>query len=304
VRVPDQDAADAVTTFERERAALRGLAYRMLGSFRDVDDVVQDTWLRWSRLDAAEREAVRRPGAWLRTTTARLALDRLRAETRRREEYVGQWLPEPVVAGEWRDDVAERLELAESLTLGFLAVLERLAPIERAVFLLVEVFDTPYREVANVVDRSEAACRQIAHRARERVRDGRARFVTDGSEHRALVEAFAELARTGDGAAVRSLLHADVSVTSDGGPAVHAARRAVVGAHRAGRYLGWVLQRIPPGCEVRVVEVNRQAAVTGWWGDYCGFVAALEVRDGAIAAVRIVVNPDKLVGITERGPLA
>ena len=296
---PDEEA---VSCFERERAALRGLAYRMLGSFAEVDDVVQDAWLRWSRLDDATRAGIERPGAWLRTTTARLALDRLRADARRRETYVGQWLPEPVL-DEWQDDAAASVELAESLTLGFLAVLERLAPVERAVFLLVDVFEVPHREVARAIGKSDAACRQIASRARARVREDRVRFAVDRSEHRALVEAFAELARRGDGAAVRSLLHPEVTVTSDGGPAVRAARRVVVGADRASRLLQWVLERVPPGCEVRVLDVNREPAVTGWWGDYCGFVTSIDVRDGAIGAVRIVVNPDKLVGVDGRGPI-
>jgi RNA polymerase sigma-70 factor (ECF subfamily) len=159
--------------FEAERRRLRSIAYRMLGSLEDADDVVQESWLRWDRIGEDARATVVNPAAWLTTTATRLALDRLKSAQRRREEYVGPWLPEPVLTD---TDPAVSVELTESLTLGFLSVLERLGPVERAVFLLAEVFDEPYSVIAPTVGRTEDACRQIASRARRRVRDGRPRF--------------------------------------------------------------------------------------------------------------------------------
>ena len=151
--------------FEQERPRLLGLAYRMLGSIVDADDVVQDAWLRWQTV---ESEVIRSPEAWLTTATTRLALDRIRSHRRRREEYVGPWLPEPLVSEAGPEEAAE---LADSLTFGFLTVLDRLGPIERAVFLLADVFAVPFAEIADTVGKSEAACRQIASRARRRLRE-------------------------------------------------------------------------------------------------------------------------------------
>jgi RNA polymerase sigma-70 factor (ECF subfamily) len=281
--------------FEAERPRLRALAYRMLGSMADADDVVQEVWLRWDRLGPQGQAAVQRPAAWLTTATSRRSLDVLRSAQRRREDYVGPWLPEPILTD---DDPADSAVLAESLTLGFLTVLERLAPVERAVFLLVDVFGEPYPEVAAAVDRSEEACRQIASRARRRVRQEHRRTVP--GRHDELVRAF--LAACGEGRVddLRRVLLDDVVLVSDGGAAVHAARRPVVGADRVARFLVKVGGRMPAGTVAEPHCVNGEpGAVLRWQGAPLA-VMAFEVVGDRLAAVRLVVNPDKLRSLDPR----
>ena len=188
------DDAETVDPFDAERARLQGLAYRMLGSIADAEDVVQEAWLRWEGLGADGRAEVQRPAAWLTTVASRLALDKLKSAQRQREEYVGPWLPEPVLTD---GDPALAAELAESLTIGFLAVLERLAPVERAVFLLADVFAEPYSAIAPVVERSEEACRQIASRARRHVREERQLFQPAAARRDDLLDAFLAASHSG-----------------------------------------------------------------------------------------------------------
>jgi RNA polymerase sigma-70 factor (ECF subfamily) len=279
--------------FEAERRRLRGLGYRMLGSMADADDVVQETWLRWHRLGRDGRAAVERPAAWLTTAATRIALDRLKSAQRQREEYVGPWLPEPVLTD---DDPADTVALAESLTLGFLAVLERLGPLERAVFLLAEVFDEPYAAIAPAVDRSEEACRQIASRARKRVRDDRKRFdpATHGDE---LARAFVEACSLGRLDEFRKVLTDDVVLVSDGGSAVHAARRPVRGVYRVARLLGNLVKRMPPEATLEFHRVNNEPGLLVRRGGVPWYVVALETSDDRVAGIRLVINPDKLLGI-------
>lgn len=285
-----------VEVFEQERGRLHALAYRMLGSVADAEDVVQDAWIRWERLGSDGRARVERPAAWLTTTTSRLALDRLRAAKRQRADYVGPWLPEPVLTS---PDPADTAELAESLTLGFLTVLDRLAPVERAVFLLVEVFGEPYSDVAAAVGRSPEACRQIAHRARERVRDARRDRPAPAGVRRDLVDAFARACALGEVDELRRLLTDDVVVVSDGGAAVHAARRPVVGFERASRLLVNVAARVPDGAEVSVEQVNGEPGLVIWVHGRARMVVALQAdATGRVAAVRIVVNPEKLRAVS------
>jgi len=276
--------------FENERRRLRSIAYRMLGSLEDADDVVQEAWLRWDGIGADGRAAVTNPPAWLTTTATRLALDRLKSAQRQREEYVGPWLPEPVLTD---SDPAVSVELTESLTLGFLSVLERLAPVERAVFLLAEVFDEPYAVIAPTVGRSEEACRQIASRARRRVRDERPRF--EPMERRDdLVAAFVAACADGRLEALRKVLADDVVLVSDGGPNVHAARRPVRGVYRVGRLLANLVKRIPDGTSMEFHDVNGEAGLLVRRDGVPWYVVALEERDGHVAAIRLVINPDKL----------
>src|SRR5918997_1822843 len=243
-RLPDAERIERVLVAERPR--LVGLAYRITGSRLDAEDVVQEAWERARRSDG---RAVERPAAWLTTVVARLALDHLKAAQRRRETYVGPWLPEPVAtghsdeasarpapAGDPREtsDPAELTELAESLTFGFLRLLEALSPVERVVFVLADVFGAPFPEIAAAVDRSPAACRQIASRARARVRD-------DGRRHQApddapkVADDLVSALVLGDTDRVLALLAPDVVLVSDGGAGRRAARRPVVGPHRVGR---------------------------------------------------------------------
>lgn len=281
-------AAD-VATFERERARLEALGYRMLGSMVDAQDAVQDGWLRWERLGADGRAAIDNPAAWCTTVVSRLALDRLRSVRHEREQYVGPWLPEPVAA---TPDPADSAELAESLTLGFLTVLERLGPVERAAFLLADVFGEPFSTVAEVVGRSEDACRQAASRARRRLRDEHRRVPVEHGE--GLMVAFLGACIDGDVDRLRTLLAADAVVISDGGALVHAARRPVVGIDRVTRLLINLSSRLSSDVRPELATINGEPGLIGWLDGRPMMVIALEVRDGVIGAVRIMVNPDKL----------
>ena len=276
--------------FESERRRLRGLAYRMLGSMADADDVVQETWLRWDRLGVAGRAEIRKQAAWLTTTATRIALDRLKAAQRRREEYVGPWLPEPVLTDE---GLADSLALVESLTMGFLTVLERLGPIERAVFLLSEVFDEPFALIAPVVGRSEEACRQIATRARRRVREQRRRF-EPAAANLDLVNAFVAACTIGSVDEFRKVLTDDVILVSDGGAAVHAARRPVRGVDRVARLLSNLVRRLPEDATMEFHRVNHEAGLLMRRDGLPWYVVALEAQDGRVRAIRLVINPDKL----------
>lgn len=279
-----------------DRRRLIGLAYRIVGSYADAEDVVQDAWLRWERLGDDGRRAIERPVAWFTTVVSRLALDRLRSAQHQREMYVGPWLPEPVVSAVGSGDPGEAVELAESLTLAFLTVLERLDPVERAVFVLVDLFGEPYSRVAPVVERSEEACRQIAHRARERVhREHRRRAPASRPDE--LVAAFFGACAMGDLDHLRRLLVDDVVLISDGGAFVHAARRPVVGAERVARFIANLTKRVPPGTDLVPVVVNGDPGLVTFRGVDPWYVIAVEIEADLIAAVRIIINPDKVGGL-------
>lgn len=283
------DGSRATSVFEAERTRLTALAYRMLGTPDDADDVVQDAWLRW---ESADRSAIDSAAAWLTTVTTRIAIDRLRSARHRREVYVGPWLPEPLPVGD--DDPFDSAATAESLTLGFLTVLERLEPVERAVFLLHDVFGYPFADVAATVDRSEAAARQIARRARERVQADRPRTDADPARAEELAGAFLGAVVQGDVDALRRLLTDDVVHVSDGGPQRRAARRPVVGADRVARLLVSLAGRIQPGTHVEPVRVNGEF---GWYATVDGrpeMVLVPSFRDGRVARILAVLNPDKL----------
>jgi RNA polymerase sigma-70 factor, ECF subfamily len=275
--------------FRLQRPRLLGLAYRMLGSLADADDVVQEAWLRWQRADAGE---IHEPGAWLTTVTTRLALDRIRAIERRREDYVGPWLPEPVSVAPGPED---GYELAESLTLGFLVVLDRLGPIERAVFLLADLFAEPYASIAAAVGKSEEACRQIASRARRKVRAATEPDVRPAD--RALLGELVTAVASGDVERVLSLCDADVTLVSDGGPERHAARRPVRGRERVARFLVNLARRLTAGSASIDVVNGVPAFVTH---DELGItVTFVEARDGRVSSVRTVVNPAKTASVGE-----
>ena len=277
--------------FLGERDRLWGLAYRMLGSRVDADDVVQDAWLRWNGID---HSAIANTAAWLTTVTSRLAIDRLRVRTRERERYVGPWLPEPLLT------VDDPTDLADSMTIGFLAVLERLEPVERIVLLLADVFGERFRDIAAVVDRSEEACRQIASRARRRVRDERRAPKCRPSRADAdrLVEAFCVASATGDLDALSTLLDADVVLVSDGGASTPAARRPVVGRYRVTRLVVNLTKRAAPRMTgVRLVEINGEPGVIldGPSGPTLALVFAV---GASIETIYAIVNPDKLRVLT------
>ena len=275
--------------FLDERPRLWGLAYRILGSRTDADDVVQEAWLRWDRADQNEIE---RPAAWLTTVTSRLALDRLRNRRREVAHYVGPWLPEPLITGP-TDDPSD---LADSITLGFLSLLEKLDPTERVVFLLADVFREPFADIAAVVGRSEAATRQVASRARRRLRDARrpSRGTISRAEQERLVSAFAMASLAGDLDGLKALLAPDVTLVSDGGPNRHAARRPVVGADRVGRFLINIAPRIPVGLEVRAATINGEPGLVLRDREKPFMTMTFHVTEGGIEEIYIVLNPDKL----------
>jgi RNA polymerase sigma-70 factor, ECF subfamily len=273
--------------FEADRRRLLGLAYRICGSLVDAEDVVQEAWLRWS---AADRLSIERPAAWLTTVTSRLALDRLRMVARRRESYVGPWLPEPVVTDPGPE---EAVEAAETLTLGFLAMLEQLDPVARVVFLLTDVFGFSSEEVAEAVGRSPVNCRQIASRSRRKMRG--ARPVHPSAADRVVADRLLGAVSVGDTRAVIALLSDDVVLVTDGGPKRHAARRPVVGPERVARFLTNVAKRVPAGTEVRPVTVNTAAGF--YLRDPSGApdaALAFDLTDGVVSAIWVVTNPDKL----------
>ncbi|MET0548880.1 MAG: RNA polymerase sigma-70 factor, partial [Xanthomonas sp.] len=276
-------------TFESHRPRLFGLAYRLLGSRADAEDAVQDAWLRWQ---ASDRSAIRDPEAWLVTATTRLGLDRLRAARSARAHYVGPWLPEPLEIAD-EADPAERHDRAEQVSVAFLALLERLGPHERAAFLLKEAFDYDYAQIGRILERSEAGCRQLVHRARERLGQGQARFVVTPERHRQLLERFLHASQHGDRAAIAALLHADAQLRSDGGGKVTASLRPLRGAERIGR-LYWALARRDLGLQARIGTVNGEPAILRFLGPRLQSATVLVIDGERIAEVLTLMNPDKL----------
>jgi RNA polymerase sigma-70 factor (ECF subfamily) len=282
--------------FESYRRQLFAVAYRMLGSASDADDVVQDAWLRYS---AARPSDLRSPQAYLTTIVTRLCLDRLKSARVVREAYVGPWLPEPIATDD-RPQPEQSLALAESLTLAFLVLLETLTPEERAVFLLREVFDHEYDDIAAMLEITAANCRQLFHRAKLRIADRRPRFRDAVDEKRPLVGRFVTALRDGDADALTSVLAEDVGFWSDGGGKVPAARRPVfgrdqlvavlVGIRRTAPVQGIAVDRVA----LDIIEVNEEPALVLRIDGRVDSVYTMTIVDGAIAAIRIVRNPDKL----------
>ena len=280
--------------FVAHRGLLFTVAYEMLGSATDAEDVVQDTWLRWDAIGADARGDVRDPRAFLVRMVTRKALDRLRANARRREEYVGEWLPEPLLTA---PDVADDVELAESVSIAMLTVLETLTPTERAVFVLREVFDTPYDEIAEVVDKSSGAVRQIGHRAREHVAARRPRMEVSRSEQREVVDRFLAAVTQGDLQGLLDVLAPDVVLVADGGGVVQAVVNPVLGAKKVANLLR-PFTRLAP--EARILPVLLNGAVGARVvGTDDGYVTAISfvVEEGRISRIYAVRNPAKLGGI-------
>ncbi|HET6965601.1 MAG TPA: RNA polymerase sigma factor SigJ [Acidimicrobiales bacterium] len=276
---------EAAELFETERPRLLGLAYRMVGSLSDAEDIVSEAWARWCAADQARLDS---PQAWLTTVTSRLAIDWLRSARHQREAYVGPWLPEPVLTEPGPED---RAELADSLTLGFLTLLDRLDPVERAVFLMADVFAVPFDEIAEAVGKTSAACRQVASRARRRLREAHVR--ARPQDRRVVDELLVALAM-GDMDAVLARLAPDVVCISDGGKDRRAARRPVVGADRVGRFLANLVKRYQDRMTVDLATVNGEPGVVARLDGVIDFVAAFEVDGASVRTVHIVRNPDKL----------
>jgi len=289
VREPPQ----ADRAFAEHRSHLFGVAYRMLGSVTEAEDVVQEVYLRWS---AADRQEVRSPVAYLTTVTTRMSLDRLRSAQARRETYVGPWLPEPLLTeqGAW-DDPTLAAELSDSLSTAFLVLLERLNPFQRAVFLLHDVFRYGYEEIATIVDRPASSCRQEASRARARVApDLQPRVPAGSAEEQRLVLAFAQAATAGDLDGLIEVLSHDVTLWSDGGADRHAARRPVVGRERVARFVANLSRRTPAGATFEIVRIGGDPAILVATEDGTQLTLSFAIGRLGIRQLHAVVNPDKL----------
>ena len=289
----ENDAADRTASFERHRARLFGIAYRMLGSVDDANDLVQETYLRWHQADV---EAIRATEGWLVAVTTRLSIDRLRRSVVERERYVGHWLPEPLVTASQSPD--RHAELASDLSMAFLVLLERLAPEERAAFLLREVFDTDYPEIARVLERSEPACRQMVHRARTRVRTERARFPVARETRERLLERFLDAIRSEDRESLLALVAEDATWTSDGGGVVSAVRRTVEGRDRVVRLVLGVQRKW--GAQVRheLAMLNGEPALVTYAGDQLAYTTSIDTDGERIVGFYRVMNPAKLRHVT------
>jgi RNA polymerase sigma-70 factor (ECF subfamily) len=286
-----------VDPFVTHRSLLFTVAYEMLGSAADAEDVVQETWLRWNGVDQA---GVRDPRAYLVRVVTRQALDRLRALSRRREEYVGEWLPEPLLTS---PDVADDIELAESVSIAMLTVLETLGPIERAVFVLREVFEAPYDEIAEAVGKTPAAVRQIAHRAREHVAARRPRMQVSRAEQRAAVESFRAATRIGDLQGLLDVLAPDVVMVADGGGLAPAFRHPIEGAERVARALAG-LARVAPDARTEAVWLNGAPALRIDPDGEFDTAICLTVDHGRITRIYAIRNPHKLGRLGEAMPLS
>ncbi|MFE0748875.1 RNA polymerase sigma factor SigJ [Gordonia sp. NPDC058843] len=286
-----------------ERRRLQSMAYRMTGTLSDAEDVVQETYLRWYRLTDAERAAISNPAAWLTRVGSRVALDLLGSARARREQYVGEWLPEPVPADLFSGtapvtDPADRVTLDDAVSTALLVVLEAMTPAERVAFVLHDVFAVPFDEIAQIVGRSPAATRQLASAARRHVREQRTVAVTD-ADHDATVEKFLAATRGGDLDELMRVLAPGVELRSDGGGLVSAARRPVIGAEHVARFLLGVLAKQP---ELRFAE-TRTADGLGYqmlMGDALYGVVSLRVEAERVVDVWLMVNPDKLTSWRER----
>jgi RNA polymerase sigma-70 factor (ECF subfamily) len=274
--------------FAEHRPVLVGAAYRVVGSVSDAEDVVQEAWLRWAAID---HDDIRDPRAYLIRITTRLALNRLREQKARREQYVGPWLPEPMPATD--DDPATAVEMADSVSMAMLVVLETLSPLERATFVLREVFDLPYDEIAETLGRSEAAVRQLAHRARGHVHARQPRHHVDKARHDELTLRFMQAAGSGDFDQVVALLAPDAVLISDGGGKKKAALRPIQGAEKIARWLFGVLEA-NPGFEIRMATLNDEHAYIAYFDDQPDTVAFLQSTDGVITDLYLIRNPEKL----------
>jgi RNA polymerase sigma-70 factor (ECF subfamily) len=278
-----------VDEFEAQRPRMFGLAYRLLGSADDAQDVVQDAFERWH---GADRAAIVAPSAWLAKVVTNLSLTRLTSAHARRERYVGPWLPEPVITSDGTLGPLDTAEQRDTVSAALLMLMERLTPTERAVFVLREAFGHSYEQIAQILEMSPANCRQLQHRAVRRL-GGRRRFRPDAAQWRELVERFLVAAEHGDLRALERMLAADATVWSDGGGRVGAARRPVRGRDRVLRMVAG-LAGGDPGAWRPGAEVNGGPALLGWNGGRLVGVVTFEVVDGRIAALHAVVNPDKL----------
>jgi RNA polymerase sigma-70 factor, ECF subfamily len=293
------DHIDAQTaTFEDQRSRLLGVSYRILGSIVDAEDVVQDAWLRWS---APERAQVGNSEAFLTTIVTRLSIDRLRQLKSRREVYAGPWLPEPVSADV---DPQAAAELADSLSVAVLVLLETLSPLERAAFVLHDVFGEPYPDVARILSRDEVAVRQLVHRARRHLDDGGARYRADRAAHTEVVQRFTDACRSADLEALLAVLAPDVVLVSDGGGVARAPVRPIHSADKVARFLLGATTGMILGTEVAQETFNGLVGLVVRLDGRAVTAVAFTVRDHSIQTLHLIANPAKLAALNHPNPSA
>lgn len=280
-------------TFNEYRTLLFSIAYRMLGSAADAEDIVQDAYLRWQE---ADEYSVHNPRSYLSTAVTRLCIDQLRSARAQREVYVGPWLPDPILT-EQHPELTSTVELAESLSIAFLKVLENLGPVERAVFLLREVFDYSYQEIAAIVGKNEANCRQMVRRAQRHLREYRPRFEVSRDQQERVTQKFLEVCAGGDLNDLLSILSPEVTMATDSGGKVQAARNVLHGPSNVARFILAVLNKLGPTFSAHIAEVNGQPGILSYLDGVLNSVTTLEIENGKIVAVSAMMNPDRLTGI-------
>ncbi|MDQ0015038.1 RNA polymerase sigma-70 factor (ECF subfamily) [Variovorax boronicumulans] len=287
---------DPTLTFDSHRRRLQGIAYRMLGSVAEAEEVVQDAWLRWHEADKASFDSAE---AWLVTVVTRLSIDRLRAAKVQREHYIGAWMPEPTLT-ESPDTPEESLERADNISVAFLAVLERLAPEARAAFLMREVFEADYDEVALTLGKSEAACRQLVHRAKAQVQDARPRYQVSRETHQRLLRAFADAAARGSMQDLKALMTEEVELIGDGGGKVQSFSKVLTGNQRLAQLYFSLWRRMGPVVRMELVEINGEPGLLRFIDGELESAQTFEIEDDRITRIRVQRNPDKLARIAQR----
>ncbi len=286
---------DATLTFNSHRRRLQGIAYRMLGSVAEAEEVVQDAWLRWHEADKAGLDSAE---AWLVTVVTRLSIDRLRAAKVQREHYIGAWMPEPTLT-ESPDTPEESLARADDISVAFLAVLERLAPEARAAFLLREVFDADYEEVALTLGKSEAACRQLVHRAKAQVQEARPRYQVSRETHERLLRAFADAAARGSMQELKALMAEDVELIGDGGGKVQSFSKVLRGSQRLAQLYFALWRRMGAAVRMELAEINGEPGLLRFVDGQLESAQTFEIEGERIVRIRAQRNPDKLARIAQ-----
>ncbi|MHB8645126.1 MAG: RNA polymerase sigma-70 factor [Thermomicrobiales bacterium] len=286
-----------VETFDAHRALLFAVAYRMVGSVMDAEDIVQEAYLRWQRREETD---VQSPKAYLSTIVTRLSIDHLRAAHTQRESYTGTWLPEPLLT-EPEPDVADTVALHESLSLAFLVLLENLTPVERAIFLLHDIFAYDFHEIAGMVGKSEANCRQLARRARQQIQARRPRFDPSPERQQRLTQQFIAACTSGDLSSLLATLADDATFWGDGGGKARAPFRPIEGAERIAAFILGIMRNVPEAIQVRPATVNGQPGFLFLLDGAVYTALALDIVDGRIQAMYAIANPDKLRAVDTGG---
>ena len=276
--------------FEQHRPELFRLAYGMLGRVAPAEDAVQEAFLRWQKQDVKQ---ILSPMAWLSKVVSRICLDEIRSARNRKEQYIGTNLPEPLFAGKG-DSPDKALELAESLSMALLVVMDRLTPVQRAVFLLREVFDYDYAAISSVIDKSEPACRKIAQRARDLVRENKPEFDKNTNGQNQLVQRFVEAVKERDMKEIERLLAEEAIIYSDGGGKVTAARKPIQGAEKIAKFLTGIQKGVPPNYQIEYREVNGETGIVFRIEERLHSVWSFHIESGKIKGIYVVLNPDKL----------